>query len=71
MSNKYREYKQLDLTRIGSEVLEKWQKEYIDFDKVGEMYVDIYGPAQWLAHYDSEDREQRIDGVTYYIYRRQ
>ena len=27
MSNKYREYKQLDLTRIGSEVLEKWQKE--------------------------------------------
>ena len=27
MSNKYREYKQLDMTRIGSEVLEKWQKE--------------------------------------------
>lgn len=27
MSNKYREYKQLDLTCIGSEVLEKWQKE--------------------------------------------
>ena len=27
MSNKYREYKQLDLTRIGSEVLEKCQKE--------------------------------------------
>lgn len=24
---KYREYKQLDLTKIGSEVLEKWQKE--------------------------------------------
>ena len=46
-------------------------EEYIDFDKVGEMYVDIDGPAHWLAYYDSEDREQRIDGVTYYIYRRQ
>ena len=46
-------------------------EEYIDFDKVGEIYVDIDGPAHWLAYYDSEDREQRIDGVTYYIYRRQ
>ena len=46
-------------------------EEYIDFDKVGEMYVDIDGPAHWLAYYDNEDREQRIDDVTYYIYRRQ
>lgn len=46
-------------------------EEYIDFDKVGEMYVDIDGPAHWLAHYDSADREQRIDDVIYYIYRRQ
>ena len=46
-------------------------EEYIDFDKIGEIYVDIDGPAHWLAYYDSEDREQRIDGVTYYIYRRQ
>ena len=46
-------------------------EEYIDFDKVGEMYVDIDGPAQWLAYYDSVEREQRIDDVIYYIYRRQ
>lgn len=45
-------------------------EEYIDFDKVGEKYVDNEGPGNWLAGYDSEDREQRIDDVTYYIYRR-
>lgn len=45
-------------------------EEYIDFDKVGERYVDINGPGHWLAGYDSEDREQRIDYETYYIYRR-
>ena len=46
-------------------------EEYIDFDKVGEMYVDIDGPAHWLAYYDGVEREQRIDDVIYYIYRRQ
>lgn len=45
-------------------------EEYIDFDKIGERYVDNDGPANWLASYDNEDREQRIDDVTYYIYRR-
>ena len=55
------------VSRFGYDGIE----EYIDFDKVGEIYVDIDGPAQWLSYYDSEDREQRIDDVTYYIYRRQ
>ena len=41
-------------------------EEYIDFDKVGERYVDIDGLGHWLG----DDREQRIDDVTYYIYRR-
>ena len=45
-------------------------EEYIDFDKVGEKYVDNEGPAHWLAYEDHMDREQRIDDVTYYIYRR-
>ena len=45
-------------------------EDYIDFDKVGERYVDIDGPGHWLAGYDREDREQRIDDVTYYIYRK-
>ena len=44
-------------------------EDYIDFDKVGERYVDIDGPGHWLASYDGEDREQRIDDVKYYIYR--
>ena len=55
------------VSRFGYDGIE----EYIDFDKVGETYVDIDGPAHWLAYYDNEDREQRIDDVTYYIYRRQ
>ena len=55
------------VSRFGYDGIE----EYIDFDKVGEIYVDIDGPAHWLAYYDGEDREQRIDDVTYYIYRRQ
>ena len=46
-------------------------EEYIDFDKVGEMYVDIDGPAHWLAYYDGVEREETVDGQTYYIYRRQ
>ena len=44
--------------------------EYIDFDTVGERYVDNDGPAQWLANEDQEEREERIDDVTYYIYRK-
>ena len=46
-------------------------EEYIDFDKVGEMYVDIDGPAHWLAYYDGVEIEETVDGQTYYIYRRQ
>ena len=45
-------------------------EEYIDFDIVGERYVDNDGPAHWLASYDSEEREEKIDYVTYYIYRK-
>ena len=54
------------ISRFGYDGIE----EYIDFDKVGEIYVDIDGPGHWLAYEDNEDREQRIDDVTYYIYRR-
>ena len=52
--------------RFGYEGIEK----YIDFDTVGERYVDNDGPAHWLASEDSEEREEKIDGVTYYIYRK-
>ena len=45
-------------------------EEYIDFDKVGEIYVDIDGPAHWLAYYDGVEIEETVDGQTYYIYRR-
>ena len=55
------------VSRFGYDGIE----EYIDFDKVGEIYVDIDGPAHWLAYYDGVEREQRIDDVIYYIYRRQ
>ena len=44
--------------------------EYIDFDTVGERYVDNDGPAQWLANEDQEERKEEIDYVTYYIYRK-
>ena len=50
------------ISRFGYDGIE----EYIDFDKVGERYVDIDGLGHWLG----DDREQRIDDVTYYIYRR-
>ena len=52
--------------RFGYDGIEK----YIDFDTVGERYVDNDGPAHWLASEDSEEREEKIDGVTYYIYRK-
>ena len=52
--------------RFGCDGIEK----YIDFDKVGKEYVDIDGPAHWLASYDDVEREVEIDGTTYYIYRR-
>lgn len=45
-------------------------EEYIDFDTVGERYVDNDGPAHWLANEDSEERTEEIDNVTYYIYRK-
>ena len=54
------------ISRFGYDGIE----DYIDFDKVGERYVDIDGPANWLAGYDNVDREQRIDYETYYIYRK-
>ena len=50
------------ISRFGYDGIE----EYIDFDKVGEIYVDIDGPGHWLG----DEREQRIDYVTYYIYKR-
>ena len=54
------------ISNFGNEGIEK----FIDLDKVAEMGVEIDGPEHSIASYDGKEREVKIDGTTYYIYRR-
>ena len=44
-------------------------KDHIDIDKLAKLCVNYDGPANSLASYDGVEREEEIDGTTYYIYR--
>ena len=42
---------------------------YIDTGKLAEMIIKEDGPESIIAGYDNVEREERIDYITYYIYR--
>ena len=42
----------------------------VDIDQFVKDAVAADGRGHFLAHYDGDEDEQKIDGVTYYIYRR-
>ena len=46
-------------------------QEYMDIDKLVEYIIDEDGFAKFITGYDNEQREQRVDGTIYYIYRSQ
>ena len=54
------------IVQCGYEGIEK----FINLDKVAEMGVEIDGPEHSIASYDGKEREVKIDGITFYIYRR-
>lgn len=45
-------------------------ESYIDTRKLAEKIIEADGPECEIASYDSVEREERIDYITYYIYRR-
>ena len=53
------------IVQFGNEGIEK----FINLDKVAEMGVKIDGPESTIASYDGVEREETVDGQTYYIYR--
>lgn len=44
-------------------------ESYIDTGKLAEMIIKEDGPESIIAGYDNVEREERIDYITYYIYR--
>ena len=42
---------------------------YIDISKLAEKIIETDGPESIIAGYDNVEREERIDYITYYIYR--
>lgn len=45
-------------------------KNQIDIHKLAELIVNKDGPESTIASYDSVEREEEVDGTTYYIYRK-
>ena len=44
-------------------------ESYIDTSKLAEKIIEADGPESIIAGYDNVEREERIDYITYYIYR--
>ena len=53
------------ISQIGVDGLE----DHTDFDEIAKLLVNHYGPENTIAEYDYVEREETIDGTTYYIYR--
>ena len=45
-------------------------KNYMDYEECAKYCVDIDGVANTLASYDLKENEEKVNGVDYYIYRR-
>ena len=46
-------------------------KDHINTRRLAELCIEKYGPGPTISGYDHVEREEEIDGTTYYIYRRQ
>lgn len=51
--------------QYGSEGIE----DHIDYGKLAKFIVDEDGPGSVISGYDGVEREEEIDGTTYYVYR--
>lgn len=46
-------------------------ENYVNYDKLAQLIIETDGPESVIASYDGVEREETVDGQTYYIYRRQ
>lgn len=53
--------------QLGTEEIEN----HINTRKLAEKIIETDGPESMIAGYDGVEREEEIDGITYYIYRRE
>lgn len=44
-------------------------ENYIKYDRLAQLIVEADGPESIIASYDGVEREETVDGQTYYIYR--
>ena len=44
-------------------------ENYIKYDRLAKLIVEADGPESTIASYDGVEREETVDGQTYYIYR--
>ena len=44
-------------------------EDYIKYDRLAQLIVEADGPESIIASYDGVEREETVDGQTYYIYR--
>ena len=56
------------MRRQSMDVREKIE-DYIKYDRLAQLIVEADGPESTIASYDGVEREETVDGQTYYIYR--
>ena len=44
-------------------------ENYVNYDRLAKLIVEADGPESTIASYDGVEREETVDGQTYYIYR--
>ena len=46
-------------------------ENYVNYDRLAQLIIETDGPESVIASYDGVEREETVNGQTYYIYRRQ
>ena len=44
-------------------------ENYVNYDRLAQLIIETDGPESVIASYDGVEREETVDGQTYYIYR--
>ena len=44
-------------------------ENYVNYDRLSQLIIETDGPESVIASYDGVEREETVDGQTYYIYR--
>ena len=44
-------------------------ENYVNYDRLAQLIIETDGPESTIASYDGVEREETVDGQTYYIYR--